>query len=259
MSTLHHPSPRLISTPRSVRSIQQHGTFLAVETMLLVALVALGIIVRLHPGPLPGDLGLSLAWQHLIRPNQTLITIIEFFGNSTWPLQAILIAFGIAAVFAYLRRWLDVMLSLGTAGLASLTNYGIMQIVHRPRPVAPGLHVNGHVGFFSFPSGHVEHAVAYYGLILFLTFQVRYPQPWLWLVRVPLILLIVMIGPSRLVTGEHWPSDILGALLWGTCWLLAAIQVYRWAALRWPRLVPANERTEGLAQEQMLEPPAVAT
>jgi hypothetical protein len=32
--------------------------------------------------------------------------------------------------------------------------------------------------------------------------------------------------------------------LWGGFWLLLGIQVYVWAARRWPRLVPANERQE---------------
>jgi undecaprenyl-diphosphatase len=119
-----------------------------------------------------------------------------------------------------------------------------MQLVGRPRPLAPGLHVDGQGGFPSFPSGHVEHALAFYGIVLFLTFQVRHPQLWLWVARIPLILFIVMLAPSRLVTGEHWPSDILAALTWGAIWLLLAIQVYRWAAPRWPRLVPTNERKE---------------
>jgi undecaprenyl-diphosphatase len=207
-------------------------------------MVALAVMAKLHPGPFPGDLGLSVAWERVIRPSQTLTTVVELFGNATWPAQAIAIAVGISVVFALLRRWLDIVTSLVTAGVASLSNYTIMQIVQRPRPVGSGLHVNAHVGFPSFPSGHVEHAIAYFGFILFLTFMVQRPQRWLWIVHVALILLIVMIGPSRLVTGEHWPSDILAGYISGAFWLLLAIQIYHWAAGRWPQLVPRNERRE---------------
>src|SRR5439155_15215155 len=42
--------------------------------------------------------------------------------------------------------------------------------------------------------------------------------------------------------GEHWPSDGLAAVLFGGFWLALGIQVYFWAARRWPRLVPGNER-----------------
>lgn len=237
-----HPSSRITADVRLARD--GRGRFLATEAALLSAMLVLGLLTRAHPGPFPGDLGLSLAWERLVRPNATLTTVVEFFGNATWPLQAVLIGVGIAAVFAYFRRWLDIIVSAGTAGLASLTNYSIMQLVHRPRPVGPGLHVDGHVGFPSFPSGHVEHALAFYGIVLFLTFQVRRPQPLLWLVRVLLILVIVMEGPSRLVTGEHWPSDILAALIWGAFWLVLAIHVYHWGARRWPALVPNNERKD---------------
>ncbi len=256
MAVMPGSSIRSTTLTWSTAAVRRQRKFLTVEATLLAAMLALGIAARLHPGPFPGDLGLSLTWQRLVRPDTTLTALVEFASNATWPLQAVLIAIGINAVFAFLRRWLDIIISLCTAGIASLTNYTIMQIVDRPRPAGPGLHVDGSVGFPSFPSGHVEHAIAFYGLVLFFTFQVRYPRPWLWLVRIPLILVIVMEGPSRVVTGEHWPSDVLAAFIWGTFWLLLAIQVYRWASARWPRLVPPGERrlpgNQTLSQSQVM-------
>src|SRR5204862_7600636 len=65
--------------------------------------------------------------------------------------------------------------------------------------------------YFSFPSGHVIHAVVFFGFVLLLTWQSRRPAPWLWPVRAVLIALIVLMGPSRVLEGEHWPSDVLGA------------------------------------------------
>jgi membrane-associated phospholipid phosphatase len=69
----------------------------------------------------------------------------------------------------------------------------------------------------------------------------------LWVVRIILLALIVMQVPAAVLEGEHWPSDGLAGLLWGGFWLLVGIQVYFWAARRWLRLVPANERREAVA------------
>jgi predicted membrane channel-forming protein YqfA (hemolysin III family) len=90
------------------------------------------------------------------------------------------------------------------------------------------------------------YTLAFLGIVLFLIFQVRRSRPWLtpalWVVRIALLALIVIQLPAALLVGEHWPSDGLASLLWGGFWLLAGIQMYRWAARRWPRLLGANER-----------------
>jgi membrane-associated phospholipid phosphatase len=83
----------------------------------------------------------------------------------------------------------------------------------------------------------VEQALILFGFVLFLTFQVRRPYaPWLWPLRLLLLYLILAMGPSRIMEGEHWPSDVLGGLIYGFLWLLLGIHAYQWASRRWPRL-----------------------
>nr|MDQ2741832.1 phosphatase PAP2 family protein [Chloroflexota bacterium] len=80
---------------------------------------------------------------------------------------------------------------------------------------------------YSFPSGHVTYAVAFFGLLLYLSFQVRSDvlPAVLWVVRACLALIILLMPVSRMLEGEHWPSDVAGAAFFGGFWLLAAIQV----------------------------------
>jgi membrane-associated phospholipid phosphatase len=74
--------------------------------------------------------------------------------------------------------------------------------------------------------------VAFFGFVLFLTWRMRRPALPLWPVRAVLIALIVLMGPSRVLEGEHWPSDVLGGLLYGAFWLILGLHVYAWAGHR---------------------------
>jgi membrane-associated phospholipid phosphatase len=233
---------------RSGAFLVRHKMFIAVELVLVAATLALVVIVKGHLGPLPGDVSITLWWQHLVRPHQGLTAVLNEVSAINWPKPAAITVAVIVAAFALLRRWLAILVALSME-LADVTNFIINQIVQRPRPIGHGVFVDRMItGVYSFPSGHVEHALAFLGIVVFLTFQVRRSGPWLtpllWVVRIALIAEIVLMSPSRVLQGEHWPSDGLAGLLWGGFWLLVGIQVYFWAARRWPRLVPANERRE---------------
>ena len=249
MAIAQTPSTRSELGARSGAFLAPHRMVIAVELVLVVATLALAVIVMMHPGPLLGDAGLTVWWQHLVRPHHLLTTVIDEFRAINFPIPATITVIVLAVVFALFRRWLDILVVGAVSALADGSNWLVNLLVHRPRPTGYGIVVEQHItGYYSFPSGHVEHTLAFLGLVLFLSFQLRRPAPWpaswLWVGRIALLALIVMQLPSAVLEGEHWPSDGLAALLWGGFWLLVGIQVYPWAARRWPRLVPANERRE---------------
>jgi len=199
------------------------------ELLLLGLLVTLGIIVHLVSGPLPGDAGLERAWQKLVLPHQTLTKAIEFASTVNWPNPALVGVIVFVLGLLLLRRWAAAVAATFVTAMGDASSFLTNQLVQRPRPTGHGIDILQQINsYYSFPSGHVVHVIAFFGFILFVTFQVKHHDWWLWILRLPLILLLALIGPSRVLEGEHWPSDVLGGLLLGAFWLVAGILAYKW-------------------------------
>lgn len=83
---------------------------------------------------------------------------------------------------------------------------------------------------YSFPSGHVAAAMAFYGLLALLLWRRR---RWGW--AVVCALWVVAVGVSRIYLGVHYPSDVLGSLTFGLLWLAAIASLHDWLLQRWPQ------------------------
>jgi undecaprenyl-diphosphatase len=98
--------------------------------------------------------------------------------------------------------------------------------VLRPRPTKDLVRVMGELAEASFPSGHVVHYVTFYGFLFYLAFT-HLKQRWFRTALLTLLAgLILLVGPSRIYMGHHWPSDVAGAYLVGTLWLGVIIIAY---------------------------------
>src|SRR5919199_1050845 len=233
MSTTRVRVTRPGQTRTSRSFARRHAAFAGGELVALLAALALTVIVKRHPGPLPGDVEMALALQHFLLPHHWLVSPVDKVSAINWPVPSAIVVAGVVGLLLAFRRWLAASMALLTSALADASSYITNEIVRRPRPSDHGLHIL-HVikTYFSFPSGHVIHAVTFFGFVLFLTWQTRRPAPLLWPVRAVLIALIVLMGPSRVLEGEHWPSDVLGGLLYGAFWLILGLHLYSWAGHR---------------------------
>ena len=120
----------------------------------------------------------------------------------------------------------------------ALVSTGLKALMDRPRPVAgTDLRVvAAPLGGTSFPSGHVLTFVGVYGFLAWLAWTlVRDP-----LVRVPAtggaLGLVVLVGPSRVYEGHHWPTDVTASYLLGTTYLIVVVAAYRAAKARERRI-----------------------
>lgn len=113
------------------------------------------------------------------------------------------------------RLIFGVPLSAGALGTI-LLNTMIKHLVQRARPDV--LHLVTENGF-SFPSGHSISSLFFYGLAIWLIWRyVKEPairRTLMGLLTIPTLL----IGPTRIYLGVHYPTDVLAA------WCLASVAI----------------------------------
>ncbi len=98
--------------------------------------------------------------------------------------------------------------------------------VQRPRPTRDLVRVVSDLKEASFPSGHVVHYVTFYGFLFYLVFT-QLKQRWFRTAVLTFLAgIILLVGPSRIYMGQHWPSDVGGAYLVGMLWLGLTIIAY---------------------------------
>lgn len=128
-------------------------------------------------------------------------------------------------------RW-EAVASLVVAVAASGIDVLVKDYIRRPRPSTDLVHVFRILNDYSFPSGHVVFYVAFFGFLMFLAFALLKDSVKRTLLVLLFGILILLVGPSRIYTGEHWASDVGGAYLLGALILMASIAFYRWGKER---------------------------
>jgi undecaprenyl-diphosphatase len=122
------------------------------------------------------------------------------------------------------------MLGSATAITVTLLNKALKEIFGRIRPedVLPLVQESGH----AFPSGHSVTSMAFYGMLLVLVQTRMEDRKKAKALSIVLVLLIALIGPSRIYLGVHYPTDILGGWAEG---IFVATGIYMLAWRFFPR------------------------
>ncbi len=101
--------------------------------------------------------------------------------------------------------------------IITVLNILLKNIVDRPRP--QGYRIIEETGY-SFPSGHSMISMAFYGLILYIIFTNCKNKKIRNTLCVFFIVLIFLIGFSRIYLGVHYASDVLGGFLISISYLI---------------------------------------
>jgi membrane-associated phospholipid phosphatase len=100
--------------------------------------------------------------------------------------------------------------------LSVYANTGLKYLFAHPRPfeLDPAVKLHDAEGY-GLPSGHSQSAVVVWG-----TIAAGFRKTWLWVVA---ILLMVLIGFSRIYLGVHFPTDVLSGWAVGAVFLAACL------------------------------------
>ncbi len=152
--------------------------------------------------------------QSFIRPQFTSsMKIFTFLGS---PVALLLLLFISAALMIWQKkRWETLFLVIGITG-GSIFNLLLKWIFHRQRPT---MHRLIEETGYSFPSGHSMVSFIFYGMICMLLFMFLKSRIAKAIIIMSTVLIIVMIGLSRIYLGVHYPSDVLAGYAAGGVWL----------------------------------------
>ncbi|HEX6107812.1 MAG TPA: phosphatase PAP2 family protein [Ktedonobacteraceae bacterium] len=203
-------------------------------------------VIHAHPQPYPIDITTTQTLQNLQDVNWA-DTILHFVGVAIDPITSgtVLALWVVALLLAGwvsrlrgrspMRWWVSAIflavLGAGTFGLNQL----IDQLVNRPRPTSDTAPIRHHTNLIpipTYPSGHVEFAVVFYGFLLFLSFT-KPVREWRYRwVLIPFQLYavfdILTVGIARITELDHWLTDVLAAYFEGALYLVAFIFLYQW-------------------------------
>ena len=105
----------------------------------------------------------------------------------------------------------------------TILNKSVKHLVQRSRP-GDIVHLVREGGF-SFPSGHSITSMFVYGMLLYLI-QTHVKNRRLRIVLSVLVAIpLVLVGPSRIYLGVHYPTDVLAGWCLGFAMLMLAIEV----------------------------------
>jgi undecaprenyl-diphosphatase len=150
---------------------------------------------------------------------------------------------GVVIALFYRAGWRlsATLLLVSTAGSVVLTTV-LKSVIRRARP---DLFDSGYqASFYSFPSGHATVAVGFYGMLtLVLAYRLRGTARWA--VGVSGVIVVLLIGFSRLYLGVHYPTDIVAGYLAALLWLVCVGAVYvLWLSIKGLRAAETS-RDEG--------------
>jgi undecaprenyl-diphosphatase len=197
--------------------------FLAIFLTLETIFIWLALWVMMNP-----ENGFDLFLARAIHSWQSpfwdqLLTFVSWIGDSFLPL-ALIIFLGLGLKKYFGKR---VYLLLGLLVVCYLVPQLVKVLIDRPRPdfyllVGYSLPVGS-----SFPSVHVTFYTFFFGFLILLFSTLPQIQKGLRFLVIALsVILVSLIGLSRIYLGVHWPTDVIGGYLLGLVLLKIIWVVY---------------------------------
>jgi undecaprenyl-diphosphatase len=186
---------------------------------LLIAASALFVFAWLAEEMLEGDTQqfdafVRTAVHQLATPGLTrLMQVFSFLGSVAAVTTMCLVAVCVSLYFRRTRT--AALLAITMLGVAVL-DVALKHAFHRPRPVA---FFGATPSSYSFPSGHALGSLCFYGILAAILAAHARGRGAKFCVWMAAVLLVGMIGFSRIYLGVHYPSDVIAGYCAATVWV----------------------------------------
>lgn len=153
-----------------------------------------------------------------------MVTFLNELGSITGLLA---VSSAVAATLLYAGRRRDALFAMIPVATAQLANFSLKYLFSSPRPTTDLVAVTDPSHGFGFPSGHTMTTVVVAGSIAFILLR-GVDCRWRRALIIGTATAIALgMGFSRVYVGAHWPSDVLGAYLWGIAFTALMIIAYQ--------------------------------
>ena len=206
--------------PLDRRLLRNRRDALSLAAALAAFVPICWIVIQLH-GSFPGDSDLISRIRHP-HPGEPLGFFAHVFAALGNPIVA-----GLCVAIVWVLIDDDLGLRYGALVLAAVSAVALnalLKAILGPTPLE--VSTRGALASGNFPSGHVVYITSLCGLL-----------GWFALARghratsVAMLLLILAMGPLRIIDGAHWPSDVLAGYALGLAWTIVVLVIgLPWAA-----------------------------
>lgn len=163
------------------------------------------------------DTRLTHGIQHLPSWVEPIMTTASFVGKPIFTTGICMLIGGLGLFWHNVKLFYAGCVGVVTIAIGVL----LKLLLARERPFTDYV-LNMRLDTPSFPSGHAVGSTIAYGLAAYLLFYLL-PAPWNYVAAGFLVLLIIIIGVSRVYLGAHYPSDVLAGWLLGLAGLAVVI------------------------------------
>lgn len=197
------------------------------ETLLSLVIFAalIGVLVFLIRARVrkykPIDVGIFDRLAPWVSPSMNrFMLFFTFLGTHKFLIPANLVVI-FYFLFGRHQNWFSIRVL--TIALSSLVLMFLLKYLFgRKRPLSPLLKA---AKGLSFPSGHAIMSVTFYGLIIHIIWSTTSIEWLRWLLAIALVLVILLIGYSRVYLRVHYASDVLSGFIIGFFWLCTSLWV----------------------------------
>lgn len=154
--------------------------------------------------------------RHISPGSNDVMLFFTFLGTHKFLIPANLLLI----LYFVLRKHKWYAIKVPAIALSSLLlMFGLKHLFHRTRPDMPLLfHAEG----LSFPSGHALFSVTFYGLLVYIIYRSVRHNGLKWGLIALLVLLMLIIGFSRVYLRVHYATDVVAGFCVGVSWLVFA-------------------------------------